>query len=126
MAAYRRVNDSHHLQADWDQLRDPTLGNRVGYALPLLFYILVACADRWSVYRTRPSTTTRHRRYRNRGRVSSAPQARLRSVGEERGVRGGRRARPRGGKVPRAGGRRSRQPRRQQQCQRSGVRTRGR
>ena len=32
MAAYRRVYDSHHLQADCqnrDQLRNPTLGNRV-------------------------------------------------------------------------------------------------
>ena len=35
MAAYRRVYDSRHLQADWmtakhpDQLRNTTLGNRV-------------------------------------------------------------------------------------------------
>ena len=32
MAAYRQVYDSRHLQADcqeWDQLRNPTLGNRV-------------------------------------------------------------------------------------------------
>ena len=35
MAAYRRVYDSHHLQADCqnrDQLRNATLGNRAGYA----------------------------------------------------------------------------------------------
>jgi len=44
MAAYRRVYDSHHLQADCkeqvfvDQLRNPTLDNRVGYGLPLPFY----------------------------------------------------------------------------------------
>jgi len=30
MAAYRRVYDSHHLQADYQEpLRNPTLGNRV-------------------------------------------------------------------------------------------------
>jgi len=34
MAAYRRVYDSRHLQADWedqDQLRNPTLGMRYLY-----------------------------------------------------------------------------------------------
>jgi len=40
MAAYRRVYDSRHLQADCqenrDQLRNPTLGNRVWVTLPLL------------------------------------------------------------------------------------------
>jgi len=37
MAAYRRVHDSHHLQAkNRDQLRNPTLGNRV-WAIPLPF-----------------------------------------------------------------------------------------
>ena len=38
MAAYRRVYDSHHLQADCkdrDQLRNPTLGNRVWAAFTL-------------------------------------------------------------------------------------------
>jgi len=32
LAAYRQVDDSHHLQADcqnWDQLQNPTLGSRI-------------------------------------------------------------------------------------------------
>ena len=41
MAAYRRVYDSRHLQADTaknrDQLRNPTLGNRVWAAFLGLF-----------------------------------------------------------------------------------------
>jgi len=43
MAAYRRVYDSRHLQADCknrDQLRNPMLGNRVWAA----FYLLVVVA----------------------------------------------------------------------------------
>ena len=49
MAAYRRVYDSHHLQADsknQDQLRNPTLGNRVWatftFLLPITFEALLA------------------------------------------------------------------------------------
>jgi len=40
MAAYRRVYDSRQLQADWkknrDQLRNPTLGNRVWATFTIL------------------------------------------------------------------------------------------
>jgi len=39
MAAYRRVYDSHHLQADYqDQLRNPTVGNRV-WAATFTFFM---------------------------------------------------------------------------------------
>ena len=50
MAAYRRVYDSHHLQAEWltaknrDQLRNHMLGNRVW--LPLPFFIICSAAER--------------------------------------------------------------------------------
>ena len=43
MAAYRRVYDSGHLQADcqnWDQLQNPTLSNRVWATFTFLVYIL--------------------------------------------------------------------------------------
>jgi len=44
MAAYRWVYDSRHLQAvkNWDQLRNPTLGNEYGLYL-LAIGLLVAC-----------------------------------------------------------------------------------
>ena len=63
MAAYRRVYDSRHLQADCknrDQLRNPTLGNRVWATftfLPTDFGLCMAtrllstfgsCIDNWS------------------------------------------------------------------------------
>jgi len=41
MAAYRRIYDSRHLQADCqnrDQLRNPTLGNRVWATFTFNFY----------------------------------------------------------------------------------------
>ena len=40
MAAYRRVYDSRHLQADRDQLQNFTLGNRVWAAFTFLLRIL--------------------------------------------------------------------------------------
>ena len=51
MAAYRRVYDSHHLQADCqepDQLRNPTLGSRV-WAIPDWLNLLLA-----GIYTTQP------------------------------------------------------------------------
>ena len=45
MAAYRRVYDSRHLQADCknrDQLRNPMVGNRVWAAFYLLVVVVVA------------------------------------------------------------------------------------
>ena len=44
MAAYRRVYDSRHLQADCnkrDQLRNPTLGSRVWATFAFTFYCIV-------------------------------------------------------------------------------------
>jgi len=44
MAAYRQVYDSRHLQADWDQLRNPTLLRSViEYGLPLPIFYLGYC-----------------------------------------------------------------------------------
>jgi len=43
MAAYRRVYDSCHLQAtakNWDQLRNPTLGNRVWATFTVFFTVI--------------------------------------------------------------------------------------
>ena len=51
MAAYRRVYDSRHLQAkNRDQLRNPTIGNRV-WAIPLPFYfVLSKTAEQYSLH----------------------------------------------------------------------------
>jgi len=48
MAAYRRVYDSRHLQADCknrDQLRNRTLGNRVWATFAFLLLELVVCSS---------------------------------------------------------------------------------
>ena len=45
MAAYRRVHDSHHLQAkNRDQLRNPTLGNRVWATFTFYLYLSAVVA----------------------------------------------------------------------------------
>jgi len=49
MAAYRRVYDLHHLQADCqnrDQLRNPTLGNRVWATFTFLVQVIASKAAR--------------------------------------------------------------------------------
>jgi len=56
MAAYRRVYDSRHLQTDCqepDQLRNPTLGNRVG-AIFTYFTITVLLNSIILLHRLRP------------------------------------------------------------------------
>jgi len=50
MAAYRRVYDSRHLQADcqehWNQLRNPTLGSRVWATVHSVQYTARFSSDR--------------------------------------------------------------------------------
>jgi len=46
MAAYRQVYDSRHLQADWDQLRNPTLLRSViEYGLYLYLFFISGIAS---------------------------------------------------------------------------------
>jgi len=59
MAAYRQVYDSRHLQADWDQLGNPTLGNRVWAT----FLFTTACYVEWPL-RMFLSTLGRYQRHR--------------------------------------------------------------
>ena len=58
MAAYRRVYDSSHLQADCqenrDQLRNPTLGNRVWAIFTFLSQTNMLCYEATSVRKDSP------------------------------------------------------------------------
>jgi len=47
MAGYRRVYDSHHLQADWDQLRNPTLGNRAWASFTFSVSVCLSVTNRY-------------------------------------------------------------------------------